>query len=191
MSNACSSIIIKYCKFHLSCREKSLATWAPGPWLWEDATGISGVGVRWQDQPAWQGKAAQPTNLLIGKGGGSWRQKTLWFLSSFYCLLLPFHNRKSIFAVLHSDIDSLKSGLRHLTGQPYRKKTRSAKVKGGIINLILRNISLIDTDDATIIIATLGRMTLYILHLIVTLSINASNIMSLSIVILNKMAIRM
>ncbi len=32
-----------------------------------------------------------------------------------------------------------KSGLLHLTGQPYCKKSRSAKVKYGIINLILRN----------------------------------------------------
>jgi hypothetical protein len=44
-----------------------------------------------------------------------------------------------MFAVLHSDINSLKSGLVHLTGQPYCKKGRSAKVKGGIINSILRN----------------------------------------------------
>jgi hypothetical protein len=59
--------------------------------------------------------------------------------SSFYCLLFPFHKRTSMFAVLHSDINSLKSGLLHLTSQPYRKKSRSAKVKDGIINLILRN----------------------------------------------------
>jgi hypothetical protein len=56
--------------------------------------------------------------------------------SSFYSL---FHKRKLMFAVLHSDINSLKSGLLHLTGQPYCKKGRSAKVKDGIINLILRN----------------------------------------------------
>ncbi len=54
---------------------------------------------------------------------------------SFYCLLFPFHKKKSMFVVLHSDINSLKSGLRHLTD----KKSRSAKVKDGIINLILRN----------------------------------------------------
>jgi hypothetical protein len=59
--------------------------------------------------------------------------------SSFYCLLFPFHKRKSMFAVLHSDINSLKSGLLRLTGQPYCKKSRSAKVKDGIINLILGN----------------------------------------------------
>jgi hypothetical protein len=57
--------------------------------------------------------------------------------SPLYCLLFQFHNRKS--AILHSDINSLKSGLLHLTGQPYCKKSRSAKVKDGIINLILRN----------------------------------------------------
>jgi hypothetical protein len=39
-----------------------------------------------------------------------------------------------MFAVLHSYIKPLKAGLLHLTGQP-----RSAKVKDGIINLILRN----------------------------------------------------
>jgi hypothetical protein len=37
-------------------------------------------------------------------------------------------NRKSMFAVLHSDINSLKSGHLHLTGQ---LKGRAAKVKDG------------------------------------------------------------
>ncbi len=44
-----------------------------------------------------------------------------------------------MFAVLHSDINFLKSGLLHLTGQPYFKKGRSAKVKDGIGNESLRN----------------------------------------------------
>ncbi len=44
-----------------------------------------------------------------------------------------------MFAVLHSDINSHKSGLLHLMGQPYCKKSRSAKVKDGIINLFLSN----------------------------------------------------
>ncbi len=44
-----------------------------------------------------------------------------------------------MFAVLRSDINSLKSGLPHLTREPYCKKIRSAKVKDGIINLFLRN----------------------------------------------------
>jgi hypothetical protein len=44
-----------------------------------------------------------------------------------------------MFAVLHSDINTLESGLLHLSGKPYCKKSRSAKVKDGIINLILRN----------------------------------------------------
>jgi hypothetical protein len=48
-----------------------------------------------------------------------------------------------MFAVLHSDINSHKSRLLHLTGQPYWKKSRSAKVKDGIINLFLWN-NLID-----------------------------------------------
>jgi hypothetical protein len=54
-------------------------------------------------------------------------------LSSLYCLLFQLLNRKSMFAVLHSDINSLKSGLLHLTSQPYCKKGISAKVKDGII----------------------------------------------------------
>ncbi len=37
-----------------------------------------------------------------------------------------------MFAELYSDINPLKSGLLHLTGQPYFKKGRSAKVKDGI-----------------------------------------------------------
>ena len=57
--------------------------------------------------------------------------------SLFYCLVFPFHKRKSMFAVLHSDINSLKSGLLYLTSLPYCQKSRSAKVKDGIINLIL------------------------------------------------------
>ncbi len=44
-----------------------------------------------------------------------------------------------MFAVLHSDINSHKSGLLYLTSQPYCKKSRSAKVKDGIINLFLWN----------------------------------------------------
>jgi hypothetical protein len=48
-----------------------------------------------------------------------------------------------MFAGLHSDINSPKSSLLHLTGKPFCKKCRSAKVKGGIINLFLRN-NLID-----------------------------------------------
>jgi hypothetical protein len=59
-----------------------------------------------------------------------------WF---WFIILFQNLNRKSMFAVLHSDISSLKSGLLHLIGQPYCKKGRSAKVKGGIRNLILTN----------------------------------------------------
>jgi len=44
-----------------------------------------------------------------------------------------------MFAILHSNINCLKSGLLYLTNQTYCKKSRSAKVKAGIINLILRN----------------------------------------------------
>jgi hypothetical protein len=39
-----------------------------------------------------------------------------------------------MFAVLHSDINSLMSGFLYLTIQPYFKKRRSAKLKDGIIN---------------------------------------------------------
>jgi hypothetical protein len=45
----------------------------------------------------------------------------------FHCLLFQFHNRKSTFAVMHSDIKSFKSGLLHLTGQPNCKKGRFSK----------------------------------------------------------------
>jgi hypothetical protein len=48
-----------------------------------------------------------------------------------------------MFAVLHLDINSPKSSLLHLTGQPYWKKSRSAEVKDRITNLFLRN-NLID-----------------------------------------------
>jgi hypothetical protein len=44
-----------------------------------------------------------------------------------------------MFAELHSDINSPKSGFLLLEGQPYCKKSRSAKVKDGIINLFLKN----------------------------------------------------
>ncbi len=56
-----------------------------------------------------------------------------------YCLLIQNLNRKSTFAALHSDINSLKSGLLHLTGQPNSQKGILAKAKVGIVNLILRN----------------------------------------------------
>jgi hypothetical protein len=53
-----------------------------------------------------------------------------------------------MFAELYSDINSPKSSLLHLTGQPYSQKSRSPKVKDGIINLFLRTISLIDTQTS-------------------------------------------
>jgi hypothetical protein len=71
-------------------------------------------------------------------------EKKQFVFSSFYCLLFPFH-KKSMFAGLHSDINSPKSGFLHLMGQPYCKKSRSAKVKDGIITYFLGTISLIDT----------------------------------------------
>jgi hypothetical protein len=39
-----------------------------------------------------------------------------------------------MFAALHSDINSLKSGLFHLTNQTNSQKGRAAKVKDGIIS---------------------------------------------------------
>jgi len=60
----------------------------------------------------------------VGHEGG----KRNVFYSLFQLL-----TRKSIFPALHSDIISLKSGLLHLTGQPWCKKSRSAKVKDGIM----------------------------------------------------------
>ncbi len=56
-------------------------------------------------------------------------------------------NRKSMFAAMHLDINSLKSGHLHLTGQPKSQKGRSAKVKDGIISetKFLEHSELIDT----------------------------------------------
>jgi hypothetical protein len=56
--------------------------------------------------------------------------------SSFYCF--NFTRGKYMFAALHLDINSLKSGLLHLTGQPYCKKSRPAKVKDGNVVLLTR-----------------------------------------------------
>ncbi len=53
-----------------------------------------------------------------------------------------------MFAVLHSDINSLKSGLLHLTGQPYCKKCRS---KMELLTIALGAILLIDTPVANVI----------------------------------------
>ncbi len=66
------------------------------------------------------------------------KKKTLAF-SSLYCSLFRLLNRKSMFAVLHSDINSVQSGLLHFTGKPCCKNCSSAKVKDGIINFILRS----------------------------------------------------
>jgi hypothetical protein len=54
-----------------------------------------------------------------------------------------------MFAALHSDINPLKSGLLHLTGQ---LKGRSAKYKDGIIleTKLLKNNSLIYTTSFSV-----------------------------------------
>jgi hypothetical protein len=61
------------------------------------------------------------------------KKKTLG-VSSLYCLLFQLLKRKSMVSGLHSDINTPKSGLLYLTGQPYCKKSRSAKVKDRIRN---------------------------------------------------------
>jgi hypothetical protein len=66
-----------------------------------------------------------------------------------------------MFAVLHSDINFPKSGLFHLTGQPYCKKSRPAKVKDDIINKILRDY-LIDRYISFIYSPTFVHSTLLI-----------------------------
>ncbi len=78
------------------------------------------------------------SKLTQVKQAGREEEKHFGF-SSLYCLLFQLLNIKSMLAVLHSDINSPKSCLLHLIGQPYRKKSRTAKVKDGIINLILKN----------------------------------------------------
>jgi hypothetical protein len=55
------------------------------------------------------------------------------FFNSKYCLLLQNLNRKSLFAALHLDINSPKSGLLYLTGQ---LKSRTAKVKDGTNSIV-------------------------------------------------------
>ncbi len=55
-----------------------------------------------------------PPKLLKEVGREDRKQ---FVFSSFYCLLFQNLNRKLIFAVLHSDINSPKSGLLHFTGQ--------------------------------------------------------------------------
>jgi hypothetical protein len=51
-----------------------------------------------------------------------------------YCLLFQRLDGESMFALLYLDINSLKSGLFHLTGQPNSQKGRRAKGKDGIIS---------------------------------------------------------
>jgi hypothetical protein len=46
------------------------------------------------------------------------------FFSSLFCVVFQNLNRKSMFAALHSDINSHKSGRLHVTGQ---RKSRGAK----------------------------------------------------------------
>jgi hypothetical protein len=88
--------------------------------------------------------------------------------SSFYCLLYPLHKRISMFAVLRSDINALKSGLLHLTGQPCCKKRRSATVKDRIINLVLRNYLIGAGKTTSLLSASFRYGNLYIWQAILT-----------------------
>jgi hypothetical protein len=61
------------------------------------------------------------------------KEETNYFLF-IILLIVSTLNGKSMFAATHSDINCLKSGHLHLTGQPNSQKGRSAKVKDGIIS---------------------------------------------------------
>jgi hypothetical protein len=66
------------------------------------------------------------------------KERNTLFLVHFivYC----FHfTRGNQYLQYWIQVSTPKSGLLHLTSHPYCKKSRSAKVKDGIINLILRN----------------------------------------------------
>jgi hypothetical protein len=70
-----------------------------------------------------------------------------------YCFHFTRGNQYLQYCIQISTV--FKSGLLHLTGQPYCKKSRSAKVKDGIINLFLRNY-------------LVGRYTLFLLLLLLS-----------------------
>jgi hypothetical protein len=57
------------------------------------------------------------------------RKQYFYFIQNFILLTSP---KESLFATLHLDFNSLKSGLLRLTGQPNSQKSRE-KVKDGII----------------------------------------------------------
>jgi hypothetical protein len=67
------------------------------------------------------------------------KDRKYFVFCSLYHVLFQLLNRKSMFVLRHSYINSHMSGLLRLTGQPYFKKGRSAKVKYGIINYSLSN----------------------------------------------------
>jgi hypothetical protein len=67
---------------------------------------------------------------LKGKVGHENRKQ---FFKSLYCLLLQLLKQKSMFVALHSDINSLKSGLLHLTGKLNFQKGGLTEVKDRII----------------------------------------------------------
>jgi hypothetical protein len=81
-----------------------------------------------------------------------------------------------MFAVMHSDMNSLESGLLYLAGQPYCKKSRSAKVKDGIIiNLILRNY-LVNQD-------TQCHMLFIVMMNVIMLSVTMLNVDMMSVMV--------
>jgi hypothetical protein len=71
-------------------------------------------------------------------------------LSLFYCLLFQLLERKSMFVILHSDINSLSLASFIYPSSLIEKKSRSAKVKDGIINLICKNY-LINNTNARVV----------------------------------------
>ncbi len=75
-----------------------------------------------------------PTSLL-GKRGGSWRRKQFDLVH----FIVSISQQKINVCSTAFRYQLFKSGFLHLTGQPYCKKSRSAKVKDGITNLILWN----------------------------------------------------
>ncbi len=66
------------------------------------------------------------THLLIQIRRWVLKKRNSQVFSSFL-FIVSFLKKKSMFAELNSDINSHKSSLLHLTGQPYCKKSRSAK----------------------------------------------------------------
>jgi hypothetical protein len=72
--------------------------------------------------------------MLVFKQLFTFLKACLSIFNALYCLLFRLLNWKSMFAALHSDINSIKSGLIYLTGPPNSPKGRAGKDKNGIIS---------------------------------------------------------